>query len=256
MQRVTPVLVKSSVPQLSPKPLVPTSTVPHSIARKRVPNEWTWSEVTATPEATPDVASFTPMAYESGYQYPLLVWLHGDDTNEQSLPAVMRHISTRNYVAVAPRGVDSCGHGLGWDPSADSIDKAEDLIFDAIEAAAERFNIHPGRVLLAGSGSGGTMAMRIALRYPDRFAGVATLDGSVPTGNQPLGRVNDSRELPIMLASSKGSSAYPEAQVCRDLSLLHSAGCCVNIRQYPGDDSLTTAMLADLNRWAMGIVCG
>jgi hypothetical protein len=44
--------------------------------------------------------------------------------------------------------------------------------------------------------------------------------------------------------------------MCRDLALLHSAGCRVAIRQYPGNDDLTTAMLADVNRWAMDIICG
>lgn len=256
MQRATPALVKSSAPKPSLKPLVHTGSVPHAIARKSVPAEWAWSEAPATAPATSDTAIFTPMAYESGYRYPLLVWLHGDATDQQCLPMVMRHISTRNFVALAPRGIDTCGHGLGWDPSSASVDTAEDLIFDAVDSASQRFSLNHNRIFLAGSGSGGTMALRIALRYPDRFAGVATLDGPMPTGDQPLGRVNDSRDLPIMLAASKQSAAYTEPNVCSDLSLLHTAGCRVHVRQYPGDDDLTTAMLADLNRWAMKIVCG
>jgi hypothetical protein len=40
------------------------------------------------------------------------------------------------------------------------------------------------------------------------------------------------------------------------LRLLHSAGCTVALRQYPGGDELTTGMLADINRWMMERVCG
>jgi phospholipase/carboxylesterase len=36
-----------------------------------------------------------------------------------------------------------------------------------------------------------------------------------------------------------------------DLRLLHSAGFSLALRQYPGDDELTTAMLSDMDRWMM-----
>jgi phospholipase/carboxylesterase len=94
------------------------------------------------------------------------------------------------------------------------------------------------------------------LTHPDRFAGVATLDGALPNSPRLLSCINRVRRLPLMLASSRYSAAYPEARVCRDLTLLHSAGCRVAVRQYPGDDDLTTEMLADVNRWAMEILCG
>lgn len=255
MQRVTSV---PSLPSIKTplKSLVPSGAVPHSAARSGVPAEWTWTESPTAPEKRRELATFTPMGYEPGYRYPLIVWLHGEGANEQSLPEVMRHVSTRNYLAVAPRGVDAAAEGYTWGDSLDSSDAAEDAIFEAIESTTERFGQSPKRVLLAGVGSGGTMAMRIALRYPDRFDGVATIDGPLPTGNQPLVRLNELRGLPLLLSASKESVAYEESQVCRDLSLLHTGGCRVAIRQYPGDDDLTTTMLADLNRWAMEIVCG
>jgi hypothetical protein len=40
------------------------------------------------------------------------------------------------------------------------------------------------------------------------------------------------------------------------LRLLHSAGCTVALRQYPGCDEVTTDMLADMDRWLMDLVCG
>lgn len=256
MQRVTSVPSLPSSLKVQLKPLVPTGVVPHSAARRSVPAEWSWTESPNAPATRPEFAVFTPKGYEPGYRYPLLVWLHGEGSDEQSLPDVMRHVSTRNFVAVAPRGTDHAETGPAWSDRPESIDTAEDAIFEAIESAADRFGLHPERVLLAGVGTGGTMAMRIALRHPERFGGVATIDGPLPTGNQPLARLNDLRGLPLLLSASKESAGYDESRVCRDLSLLHAGGCRVAIRQYPGDDELTTTMLADLNRWAMEIVCG
>ncbi|QDT69739.1 Alpha/beta hydrolase family protein [Planctomycetes bacterium MalM25] len=256
MQRVTSVPSLPSSLKVQLKPLVPTSTVPHSAARRNVPAEWSWTESPDAPATRPECATFTPKGFEPGYRYPLMVWLHGGGADEQSLPDVMRHVSTRNYVAVAPRGVDQTEAGYTWGESLESIDSAEDAVFEAIESANVRFSLHPERVLLAGAGAGGTMAMRIALRHPNHFGGAATIDGPLPTNHQPLARLNDLRGLPLLLSASKESTAYGESRVCQDLALLHSGGCRVAIRQYPGDDDLTTTMLADLNRWAMEIVCG
>jgi phospholipase/carboxylesterase len=62
--------------------------------------------------------------------------------------------------------------------------------------------------------------------------------------------------VPCFLATARLSRCYPEQQVCRDLRLLHAAGCMVALRHYPCGDELTTAMLSDLDRWLMDQVCG
>ena len=50
-------------------------------------------------------ALFAPLHYESGYAYPLIVWLHGRGNDERQLLRIMPQVSMRNYVAVAPRGL-------------------------------------------------------------------------------------------------------------------------------------------------------
>jgi phospholipase/carboxylesterase len=208
-----------------------------------------------TPTSAPH-ATFAPLHYEPGYAYPLIVWLHSRSGNEQHLRRVMPHVSMRNFVAIAPRGTVSKRPGrFHWAQDANGIEQAEAAVFDCIAAATERFNVHCDRVFLAGSGSGGTMAVRVAWNHPQRFAGVATLGGPLPTELCPLRHVNDIRRLPCLVAMSRKSRAYPELQVCRDLRLMHSAGCTVALRQYPGEEDLTTGMLSDLNCWLMEIVC-
>jgi phospholipase/carboxylesterase len=209
-------------------------------------------------------ATFAPMHYEKGYAYPLLVWLHGKASTEQELRQVMPLVSMRNYVAIAPRGtwsnaiagrtVSSRGR-FGWRQSSDGIESAETRIADCIAVAKQRFNIHPRRIFLVGRGCGGTMAVRIAWNNPGRFAGVAAINGPLPTRLSPLRRVNELRQLPCLLTTSRDSRSYPPDRVCRDLRLLHVAGCTVALRQYPGADGLISNMLSDLNGWLMEIVC-
>jgi len=203
--------------------------------------------------AAPHYALFAPLHYERGYAYPLLIWLHDDGGSERELRQLMPHVSVRNYVAAAARGVgaDTGRHGHTWEQCADSACEAAERVTECIEAAKRRFNVHSNRVFIAGQGSGGTMALRLALRYPEQFAGVISIGGAMPRSNAPLNRVKEARGLPILLASCHDSEAYPQKEVVSDLRLLHSAGFSLALRQYPGDDELTTAMLADMDRWIM-----
>ena len=203
-------------------------------------------------------STFAPIHYEEGYAYPLVVWLHDSASSEQELRQVMPLVSMRNYVAIAPRGTCPDGKHRGrydWKQTSDSIESAQSLIADCISLAEQRFNIHEKRIFLVGRGAGGTMAVRTAWNDPNRFAGVVSINGPLPTQLSPLRRVNELRRVPCLLTTSRDSESYPSDQVCQDLRLLHVAGCTVALRQYPGCDNLTSNMLSDLDRWLMELVC-
>jgi phospholipase/carboxylesterase len=204
-------------------------------------------------------ATFAPIHYEPGYAYPLIVWLHSTASSERELRHVMPLLSMRNYVAIAPRAMSlSSRHRnkYSWRQTGDDIEAAETRVAECIAAASRRYNIHPSKIFLAGCGGGGTMALRLAWNDPGRFAGVVAINGALPTRWQPLRRVNEARQVPCLLAASRDNRAYPAEQMCSDLRLLHSAGCTVALRQYPGADDLTSNMLSDMNRWLMELVCG
>ena len=137
-------------------------------------------------------ALFAPLHYERNYAYPLLVWLHGPGADERQLMRIMPVVSMRNYVAVAPRGLPILqpdGKEVwGWSQSPEQIQQAEQQILDCVEDAQRRFHIAPNRLFLAGFDSGGTMAFRLAMSYPRRFAGVLSIGGGFPRGQNPLGQ--------------------------------------------------------------------
>ena len=101
-----------------------------------------------------------------------------------------------------------------------------------------------------------TMALRIALSCPERFAGAIACCGSFPEGHAPLARLNELRQLPIFLAHGRESQVYTVDQACDHLRLFHAAGMSVSLRQYPGGDYLDTQILHDLDVWMMDIVNG
>lgn len=200
-------------------------------------------------------ALFAPMHYAPGYAYPLIVWLHGCGSDERQLQRVMPLVSMQNHVAVAPRGIplpnptDTGRESYGWTQTDHHIQLAEQRVFDAIELAGRKYHVHSRRVFLAGFDAGGTMAMRIALSHPARFAGVLSLCGEFPTGRTPFSNLVAARRLGIFLATGRGSQEYPAAKVCDDLRLLHTAGLSITLRQYPCGHELMPQMLADVDRW-------
>jgi phospholipase/carboxylesterase len=198
-------------------------------------------------------ALFAPLHYEPNYAYPLIVWLHGSGDDERQLRRIMPLVSMRNYVAVGPRGVDasSTGKGFTWLQATEGLQRAEDAVSHAIDAASLRYNVSERRVYVAGYGAGGTMALRLALTFPGRFTGVISVGGGVPTGGAPFGNLLNIRKLPILLLCGQKAEQYPETQMCDDLRLLHSAGMTVNLRLYPCGDEIDPNMLADLDRWIM-----
>jgi phospholipase/carboxylesterase len=201
-------------------------------------------------------ALFAPLHYEPGYAYPLIVWLHGEGCDERQLQRVMPLMSMRNYVAVAPRGMSvadagggKLGERHGWMQTEDHIGQAEQRVFDGIMLARHRFHVDPRRIFLCGFDGGGTMAVRIAMSHPSRFAGVISLCGPLPSGRAPFGNLVAARQLGILLAAGRGSRKYPVAAVCDDLRLLHTAGLSITLRQYPCGHELMPQMLADVDRW-------
>ena len=202
-------------------------------------------------------AIVAPLHYEPNYEYPLLVWLHGTTgDHENELLHVMPQIDLRNYVAIAPRGVEvgADDKAWGWPQTPEGIAEAEARVFELIETAAKRFCIARRKIFLVGHSTGGTMALRLAWRWPEIFAGVVSLGGPIPCGERPLARYREARRLPILLVVAGESPTYSPASAACDLKRLHMAGMNAVLRQYPGSSELSPLVLADVNRWLMELV--
>ena len=213
---------------------------------------------------------FSPMHYEPNYTYPLLVWLHGTGSDERQLMRIMPLISMRNYVAVAPRGLpvnqpasppvfdlsvsailQRPKEQYDWILSEDTLSIVEQRIFDCIAVAQERCNIAAQRIFIAGFGTGGTAALRLAMLYPEQFAGAAAFGGDIPPGNRIFPSWQMTQPISILLGTDESAPDH----AYQVMELFHTAGLTASVREYPSTKTLTTEMLQDLNRWMMQIVC-
>ncbi|QDV67038.1 Phospholipase/Carboxylesterase [Rosistilla carotiformis] len=202
---------------------------------------------------------FLPVQYEPNYQYPLVIWLHNEGSDQSQMSSVVPAISMQNYIGVgvrAPRATDSQGHGFSWLQSESGIAITEQSLFDAIDLASTRYNINRDRVCVVGYREGGTMALRTALRHPAAFAGAISLGGRFPTGSRPLANLAAARKLPMMMALGTDESTYPTNDLCRDLRHLHAARVGLDLRQYDVRNELHPQILSDVNEWIMALITG
>ncbi len=197
---------------------------------------------------------FVPMHYEETYAYPLIVWLHSDDADCSQLQNLMPQISIRNHVAIAPQSGFSLVSPIAWPNCEESVEAAYESVMAVVEEAKLRFNINSNRIILAGAGTGGTMAFRVAFERPDVFGGVISLDGPLETEHVPLRDWQRCRELPVLISCFRASDSYTQEDLCHHLRLLHIAGFSTTVRQYPGEAELSNKVLSDVDRWIMELI--
>jgi phospholipase/carboxylesterase len=227
-------------------------------------------------------STFVPQRYEPNYAYPLLALFHGRGGDDQQMVRSMPALSWRNYVGLSLRGPEPWVRrgrveGYGWgsdfarpdrkapptpsttseaeivrrrlDGAVDSFDLLEDGVFSAIRQTRRALHVHSERIFLVGIGEGAAVAYRLGLSHPERFAGVVAINGWMPGGFRPLGRLKSCRELSILVVHGEWNARVPVRAVRRDVAALRAGGLKVAFQSYPCAHRITSPMLADVDTW-------
>lgn len=228
---------------------------------------------------------FVPKRYEPNYAYPLLVLLHGRGGSEQQLIEAMPAMSWRNYIGLGLRGPEDVHRrgpepSFGWgapfarpdregppadatisdaemirrifhDEPTDLADAVETGIFSAVREVRRSLHVHSERIFLVGCGEGAAVAYRLGLSYPDRFAGVVSINGWIPRGFRPLRHYPSCRDLRVLVVHGEWNNRAPIDRARHDVGLLRAAGLKVAFQTYPCANRLTSPMLSDVDTWLM-----
>jgi phospholipase/carboxylesterase len=215
------------------------------------------SEVQA-PQRLP-VRTFLPTGYEPNYPYPLLVFFHGHGSNEEQILKLAPRLSRRNYVCIGLRGPEPLGElpdgrpAFSWGPDAPCDALIEDYVFRAVEQTRRNYHVHSERIYLAGICEGASMAYRLGLSFPERFAGVISLNGAMPRRGGPLLRLPAVRQLRVLIGHGLANAFVPLTAARQDFELLYTAGLNVRLHTYRATHRLHPDMLRDVNRWIMAM---
>jgi phospholipase/carboxylesterase len=226
---------------------------------------------------------FIPQRYEPNYAYPLLALFHARGGDEQQMVRSMPALSWRNYVGLSLRGPEpferrGCNEGFTWGSTfarpdrhaprtsptlseaeivrrrlwgtePDPIDRLEEGVFAAIRQTRRALHVHSERLFLVGVGEGAAVAYRLGLSHPERFAGVVAINGYLPGGFRPLGRLKACRDLGILVVHGEWNARVPVRSVRREVAMLRAGGLQVAFQSYPCAHRLTSPMLADVDTW-------
>ena len=194
--------------------------------------------------------------------FPALFALHGWGASAHDLLGLAPTIHEGQAVVLCPQGpvrfsVGGGMTGFGWvplvpgqPPDVEAFMAAAEALRRFIEESLQRFPIDPGRIAVAGFSQGGIMAYELALRDPDRFAGLAALSSWFP---EPLAnllpRLPGHEEFPALVIHGTRDSVIPIERAREAREALRSYGVALMYREFDMAHEISREALRVILRW-------
>lgn len=156
--------------------------------------QWSMTPSTTQPTTTSTTvvstaraySKFIPSSYSKDTSLPLVVLLHGYGATGAMQESYMKFESvaeTNKFILVYPDGtVDSSGRRF-WNATDACCDFLSDVADDVyllsiLKEMESSYSIDAKRIYFVGHSNGGFMSYRMACKYPDRIAAIASLAGA------------------------------------------------------------------------------
>lgn len=183
-------------------------------------------------------ALYVPPAYDPARSWPLFVVLHGAGGNADGMlhtacgagPWGKPFVAGREPFAEFPTrdAFVLCPFAVTDDDPFDGIEENVGEVLASIDAVLADYHIAPKRTYLLGVSMGGGGAWRIGLTYPERFAAIASLAGTLPL---PLARAGDAPDLPVLLIHGVHDRVIPIDRVRAYAARRQELGGRVELRE-------------------------
>jgi predicted peptidase len=177
---------------------------------------------------------YVPKGYTPTLNYPLIVFLHGamSDENTFMAPEVLQPAAERyGYLVVAING-----RGPISFYSKDS--GAQQDMLDVMALMQKYYKIDPNRVFLTGHSMGGMGTWKLGLEFRENFAALAPQAG---TGLMPDldATLATGKKIPILITVGGKDPHVPPGPAIEVYRKLKEAGYPTKIVVYPEDDHNT-----------------
>ncbi len=177
------------------------------------------------------VRTFLPTGYEPNYPYPLIVFFHPHGGSDEAVLRLAPRISRRNCLYLSLRGPvplnlrdDDGLAAFAWGEPGEHDSLLAEYLLKAVEQTRREFHVHSERIYLAGIAEGAGVAYRMALQLPQRFAGVISINGTLPRPAEgPLFRDDEVKDLRVLIAHGAANEVVPLELARRDFLALYGA---------------------------------
>lgn len=201
---------------------------------------------------------------DAGAAAGTVIWLHGLGADghdfEPIVPLLHLDAPLRFVFPHAPRRSVTINGGAemrAWydiDPQApmagsEDIRRSAEQVEELVRMEEERGIAH-AKIVLAGFSQGGVIALHLALRTPNRFAGVMALSTYLHDREHLAIEANLAHlDMPILMAHGQADALIPIASAVASREALVDLGYCVEWREYDMGHQVCAEEIADLGRW-------
>jgi phospholipase/carboxylesterase len=194
--------------------------------------------------------------------FPTVVALHGWGASAHDLLSLAPHLHGGNALVLCPQGpvsfeIGSGVRGYGWfpltgggPPDPAEFAKGKAAVAGFLDAALADRPVDPRKLVLLGFSQGGVMAYDLALREPERFAGLVALSSWLPTALAETVPHQPAHEsLPVFVCHGTRDPMIPLSMGQQSRAGLLELGVPTSYREYEMAHEICPDALRDLVEW-------
>ena len=194
--------------------------------------------------------------------FPAILALHGWGASAHDLMGLSPFLHGGRALVLCPQGpmqvpIGSGMVGYGWfpitsgaPPDPAGLRRGTDLVHTFLEAALERYPIDQRHIVVLGFSQGGVIGYDLALREPDRFAGLVALSSWLPAALlDTLPRLEAQKTLPTLVIHGTKDPMIPVERGQESREHLLSLGNSPAYREYPMGHEISPEALRAMIEW-------
>jgi phospholipase/carboxylesterase len=194
--------------------------------------------------------------------FPTVVALHGWGASAHDLIGLAPVLHRGEALVLCPQGdvtvpIAEGYAGYGWFPLSsggppDPADfaRGKASLVGWLDQALEQYPVDPRKLVLLGFSQGGVMAYDLALRQPERFAGLVALSSWLPDGLAgSIGPQPGLEQLPALVMHGTQDPMIPVAMGQQSRDALIKLGVQTTYREYEMGHEIRPDALRDLVEW-------
>lgn len=194
--------------------------------------------------------------------FPTLVALHGWGASAVDLLGLAPHVAGGRLLTLCPQGATELriapgALGYGWfplvqgkPPDPRTFLKASAQLRAFIDEARRRYPVDPARTVALGFSQGGVMAIDLALRETEAFAGLVVLSSWFPAilaANLP--RKAAQKGFPVLLIHGSQDRQASVEQARESRAVFESFGVDLSFHELPMGHEVNAEAIGTLVRW-------
>jgi len=193
--------------------------------------------------------------------HPTIIAFHGWGANALDLLGLAPYVAEGRFAMLCPQGPIEVpigpvlGYGwyqiaMGAPPDLAQVQAAAEAADRFVKAALERYPIDRRKLVLLGFSQGGSMAYKLGLREPQRFAAMVGISSWFPPQLASQLATNDSlAQLPTLIQHGRADDLVDIARARESVEALRALKVPLTYREYDCGHEITGEGLADLSQF-------